>query len=336
VKALIKQLIISQVITIPQLFQYLINNKKQIIRQSGGHFKMKITIKLIYPLTIAMLLTGASSAFATDVSTQTTTAGINATTEATNTQSIDPRISQIDSLYNQIITLRQKDTSLNLTIKTQHQLNENALKSLSNSKLSTDLAKIKIVEDTNKTLADNNKSTFSQIKSLESQIKSLESDKTKEKEKVELRLQINELRKQVAPIISQMKSNSDSIKSNRDNVKSYRTQLVNIINSIKSQNDKIKDLTAKDKVFQQQKNLAWKSFNDFIKNADADGAITSLTNIVSIKQQIIDNKQNVLEVLKQIGVNLSATLTTDPTPTPTIEPTATATATPTPTPTPTP
>jgi chromosome segregation ATPase len=270
---------------------------------------MKILPKLAALFTVVMSFTVVQSAFADVSTTPSNGSTVSSAVYTTN----DPTIEQIDQLYNQLLGLRQQTSALDLTMKTQHTQNEAAIKALRSNENAADIQKIKDTEALNNTIRDNNKGLLDQYKSLVQQLKQARSAKD-EKTGVELKLQVSQLQVQIKAFRGQIKANDDSIKTIRQSVEASRKQFRVVLDQLKGLDQQMKPLWSEIKGYEQQKSDAWKIFNSSVNAGDANGALAALTQIVSLKGSIWNDKQKIYALQQQVAttVNASPQPTTTP------------------------
>lgn len=279
---------------------------------------MRLIQKLSSLTAVALLISlfvAVTSAFADDSSSASSSpTGASSVTSSTYDTSVtsstyDGSMTQIDSLYNQILSLRQQEKDLDVQMKAQHDSNNAAIKALFSQISKSDLDQIKAVQEQNKDLRDANKSLYANWKSLNEQLRNARTAKD-EKLVVELRLQINGLKKQLQPIQVQMKANYATIKDVIARVNAARKQIHDELNSIKPLEQQMKTLWSTERSYQAQRIAGWKAFNDAVNNGDTDSAVQALTQIVTAKQQILNTRQQIYSLEQQIGTALNASLAT--------------------------
>jgi chromosome segregation ATPase len=279
--------------------------------------------KAILLLVLAISLTGMQAAFA-DVSTSSTVGtGSNDTTTSSTygatatTSTYDSGnsglLAQIDALYTHLIDLRKQDTDLEAAMKDQNNKNNADLKALRSSEKADDIQKIKDIDTQNKAIRDANKDLLDQYKSLAQQLKQGKAPKgTKNKDEkgnTELRLQLNELKGKVQAVEAQIKANNETIKATKHNVEAARMQYKAVLAPIKAIELQMKQQWSEIKGLEQQKEAAWKTFNAAVKAGDANSAVAALTQIVALKQSILDDKQKVYDDIKQVASAISGAST---------------------------
>jgi chromosome segregation ATPase len=265
----------------------------------------------VFFLAIVVIMSGASSVIA-DSSSQgssstsvTTAANVISTV---NSSTYDGSTSPIDALYNQFIDLRQQDKDLDVTMKAQNDQNRSAGKALHATISSDDIAKIKAVQDQNKSLRASNQPLLVQWNLLHKEYRDAQKAKD-QKLSIELRLQINGMKTQVQALSTQIKSNEASIKDVKDRVTAAWKKINAVYNLIKPIRQQMTPLWNNVKSLEQQKAAAWKVFDTAVNNGDTSGAVQSLTQIISLKQQIIDAKKQIYTFEQQVGITLSGSTT---------------------------
>jgi chromosome segregation ATPase len=279
---------------------------------------MRISKKIILLLTFMMSLTGIQAAFAdtsnSSPDANSVTASTYGNTATTSTYSTDSGlIAQIDQLYTQLLDLRVKDKDLAAKMKAQDNQNDNALKALRTNENAADIQIIKDTEAKNKAILASNQSLLDQFKSLEKQYKQARAAKD-EKGSVTLRIQINTLKSQVKAVQDQIKANNNDIKATKQKVEAARNQLKILLDPIKAIGLQMKQQWSDIKGLEQQKEDSWKSFNKAVNSGDANSAFTALTQIVTLKKQIMDDKQKVYSEEQQITIIISASAASKTTP----------------------
>jgi chromosome segregation ATPase len=265
-----------------------------------------------------MSLTGIQAVFAdtsnSSPDANSVTASTYVNTATTSTYSTDSGlIAQIDQLYTQLLDLRVKDKDLAAKMKAQDNQNDNALKALRTNENAADIQIIKDTEAKNKAILASNQSLLDQFKSLEKQYKQARAAKD-EKGSVTLRIQINTLKSQVKAVQDQIKANNNDIKATKQKVEAARNQLKILLDPIKAIGLQMKQQWSDIKGLEQQKEDSWKSFNKAVNSGDANSAFTALTQIVTLKKQIMDDKQKVYSEEQQITIIISASAASKTTP----------------------
>jgi chromosome segregation ATPase len=266
----------------------------------------------VFFLAIIVVMSGASTVFADSSSQSSSSTSVTTATYGTSTVTsstyYDGSTSPIDALYNQIIDLRQQEKDLDVTMKAQNDQNTSASKALHATISSDDLAKIKAVQDQNKSLRASNQPMLDQWNLLHKEYRDAQKAKN-QKLSIELRLQINGMKTQVQALSTQIKSNEASIKDVKDRVTAAGKKINAVYNLIKPIRQQMTALWNNVRSLEQQKAAAWKVFDTAVNNGDTSGAVQSLTQIVSLKQQIIDAKKQIYTFEQQVGITLSGSTT---------------------------
>jgi len=259
---------------------------------------------LIVLLTaLAISTSGITMAFADDTTPATTTPATSVSQTVYQPPASDPNR---DALKAQILVLkglRDQEKALNEQLQAQTQTNKGLIQQIKSSVDQSLVDKIKQVNATDKDIRTNQiEPLVAQIKTLRSQLETT----TDKDQKAQIRDQIKQLVAQVKPLWDQIKANRQSIQDDINTVKAQRQAAQQAFSAAKPLWENQKTMWAQVKTLDQQKQGLWTTYNGQVKAKDYVDALTTLNQIIGLKQQIITEKQQILANKQQVTTALQA------------------------------
>lgn len=221
-------------------------------------------------------------------------------------QTIDPALKeQIQERILIIKDLRAQGEALADALKAQRETNQSLWQSIRG-----DIAPVR--DQVKQLRADYQSWVEGQVRPLKDQLKTLQAQfadarKNKDVETAKaIMAQMQDIRAQLKAAAQSMQGQRDQVKTQVNDLKAKKEALAPKIDELKSLREQAKAICAEVASLRQQKAAAWEAVRQARAAKDANGVLAGLDQVIALKRQILNDGQQLLNIVRQIGQILAA------------------------------